>query len=141
MGDYDISHGTHKKNKTQAATFIHHNGEHVGTIYGNKHANGKEGFVVKKTSLSKAHRGQNLMSKTYAHLASKHNHEIHSDTAQSYGGHNIWKNLHKMSGVKVTARKADNKTVEPSFHDIGKDHINRNTKVIKIHHYELKKSE
>ena len=148
MGDYDISHATQKKNKTQAATFIHHNGEHVGTIYGNTHPDGKKGFVAKVSSLSKEHRGKNLMAKTYAHLITKHNHEIHSDRVQSYGGHNIWKNLHKIPGVKVSAVQKNKKTTEPSFHDIGKplpngkDNIKRNSDVNdKIDHYVAKKSE
>jgi len=148
MGDYDISHATHKKNKPATATFIHHNGEHVGTIYGNAHPDGKKGFAVVKSSLSKEHQGKNLMAKTYAHLITKHNHEIHSDRVQSYGGHNIWKNLHKIPGVKVSAVQKNKKITEPSFHDIGKpfpsgeDNIKRNKDVNdKINHYVAKKSE
>jgi hypothetical protein len=141
MGDYDISHATHKKDKTQTATFIHHNGEHIGTIYGHSHQDGKKGFIVGKTSLFKKHQGKNLMTKTYAHLVTKHNHEIHSDRVQSYGGHNIWKNLHKIPGVKVSAVQKNKKTIEPSFHDIGKNHIKRNSDVEKINHYVAKKSE
>jgi hypothetical protein len=140
MGDYDISHATHKKDKTQTATFIHHKGEHVGTIYGQAHPDEKKGFVVNKTSLSKEHQGKNLMAKTYAHLATKHDHEIHSDTIQSFGGHSVWKNLHKIPGVKVSAHLKNNeKHAEPSFHDIGKNHFKHNYDVTKIHHYVVKK--
>ena len=141
MGEYDVSHATHKKDKTHALTFIHHNGEHVGTISGTTHSDGKKGFTVHKSSIAKEHQGKSLMTKTYAHLATQHNHEIHSDTVQSHAGHNIWKKLHQTPGVKVTAHMKNNKISEPAFHNLHHDYSKSeyNKNVGNIKHYVVTK--
>ena len=85
---------------THRTVFVHHNGEHVGSVRG-AYEPKTSTLTIDGAGLHQNHQGHDVMSDVYKDVIHNHNINLKSADIHSVGGHKIWNKLKEDPKIKI----------------------------------------